>query len=75
MRTFKNVRQVYKGEIEEKLLSKSLQPLNEAIMNIFENNVKHYFHNNCLKLCKPKINNNKHQIMIVIFHITTNTDI
>ena len=40
------MRQVYKGEIEEKLLSRSLQPLNEAIMNTYEKTVKHYFHFN-----------------------------
>ena len=54
MRTFKNVRQVYKGEIEEKLLSRSLQPLNEPIMNTYEKTVKHYFHFNCLNYVNQK---------------------
>ncbi len=49
-----NVRQVYKGEIEEKLLSRSLQPLNEAIMNTYEKTVKHYFHFNCLNYVNRK---------------------
>ena len=49
------MRQVYKGEIEEKLLSRSLQPLNEAIMNTYEKTVKHYFHFYLLNLCKSKI--------------------
>ena len=67
------MRQVYKGEIEEKLLSRSLQPLNEAIMNTYEKTVKHYFRFLCLNLCKAKINRTLQSKILLFVQIKTIT--
>ena len=69
------MRQVYKGEIEEKLLSRSLQPLNEAIMNTYEKTVKHYFRFLCLNLCKAKINRTLQSKILLFVQIKTITKI